>query len=66
MSVERLLTVPQVAELLGMRPQYIYEKTAAGEIPCFKIGRYTRVRMSDLEAYLQTCWRGPGSKDDVR
>ena len=36
---EPLMTVPEVAELLHVRPQFIYEKTASGEMPSYKIGR---------------------------
>lgn len=45
---EPFVTVEEVAELLGVKRSWVYEKSAAGLIPCIKIGRYNRYRVSDV------------------
>ena len=50
----QLLTVVQVAKMLGMTPRTIYRLQRSGEIPAsIRIGpRAARWRQSDLEAFL--------------
>jgi excisionase family DNA binding protein len=52
-SSEPLVTVAGIARLLGVPPSFIYEKTARGEIPCIKVGRYNRYRVSDVLRALE-------------
>ena len=56
---ESLLKVPQVAELLGVRPQWVYDRLT--DMPHFRVGRYVRFRLSDLEEWLEAQRQGPGS-----
>lgn len=51
-TVEDLLTVEEAAEVLRVRPRWLYERTAAGKFPHVKTGRYTRIRRSDLRDYI--------------
>jgi predicted DNA-binding transcriptional regulator AlpA len=63
MSLERLLTARELGELLGMKTAWVLDRWEAGEIPGFKIGQGraapVRFRASEIEAWLQTCRRGP-------
>jgi excisionase family DNA binding protein len=43
-----LLTVAEVAELLKLNPQTIYNKIRDGSLPATKVGRGVRVRISDV------------------
>jgi excisionase family DNA binding protein len=52
-SSEPLVTVAGIARLLGVPRSFIYEKTARGEIPCIKVGRYNRYRVSDVLRALE-------------
>lgn len=45
---EPFVTVEEVAAVLGVKRSWVYEKSAAGVIPCIKIGRYNRYRISDV------------------
>lgn len=39
-----LLSVPQVAELLGFRPSHVYQMIRQGDLPAVRHGKYVRVR----------------------
>lgn len=50
--MEKLLTVEQAAELLSVKKSYIYEKTRTGQMPSLKVGKYLRIRLSELDHWL--------------
>ena len=52
MKPEPLLDVREVAELLGVRQRWVYERAQAGDLPSFSVGRYRRFRASEIEAWL--------------
>jgi len=49
----RLLTIPEVAESLGVHRNTAQRLVASGELPSCKIGRARRVRDDDLRAYVE-------------
>lgn len=56
---QALLTVPQVAELLGMTPKAIYHRAERGQLPgVLHVGRSLRFRRSDLLRFIGE-GRGP-------
>ena len=54
MELEQSLTVPEVAKLLRMSRQTIYNMVKAGSIPHFKVGNKVRFNRADLDALMQT------------
>ena len=54
-----LLTLPQLANYLGMAERTIYVWAQQGKIPAFKIGAAWRFRRSDIDAWLETQRSGP-------
>ena len=48
----RLLTAPQVAELLSVPTSWVYAASRAGTIPTVTCGRYRRYRRAAVEAWL--------------
>jgi excisionase family DNA binding protein len=59
--MDRLLTAEELAELLGMRTDWVWAQARAGRIPHVRLGRYCRFRASAIEAWLEeleTRWRG--------
>ena len=51
---DELLTIKEVASLLKTSEVTIYRLMRQGELPCIKKGkRFTRIRKTDLEAFLQ-------------
>ena len=55
----RLYTVSQAAKILGLPITWIYERTRKDAIPYRKLGKYIRFTISDLDAILAACSRGP-------
>jgi excisionase family DNA binding protein len=50
--MDRLLTAQEIAERLGVNPQWVWTKARTGEIPHVRLGRYRRFRESTIEAWL--------------
>jgi putative molybdopterin biosynthesis protein len=53
-ELEQSLTVPEVAKLLRMSRQTIYNMVKAGDIPHFRVGTKVRFNRADLDALMQT------------
>jgi len=49
---EPLLDAAAAAELLTVKPSWVYEAVRAGRLPHLKIGRHIRFLRSDLEAWI--------------
>jgi excisionase family DNA binding protein len=49
----RLLTYEQAADYLAVGRTTMYDLVARGELQAVKIGRCTRLRPEDLEAYVE-------------
>lgn len=54
MELEQSLTVPEVAKMLRMSRQTIYNMVKSGDIPHFRIGNKVRFNRADLDALMQT------------
>jgi len=53
-ELEQSLTVPEVAKLLRMSRQTIYNMVKTGDIPHFRVGNKVRFNRADLDALMQT------------
>src|ERR1700737_4071216 len=51
-AMDRLLTAEEIAEQLGVTPQWVWAQARAGLIPHVRLGRYRRFRESAVEAWL--------------
>ena len=51
----RLLTIPQVAEILSIPESRAYELARQGQLRTVHIGKYIRVLEADLNQYVQRC-----------
>jgi excisionase family DNA binding protein len=60
---DRLCTVTQAAEILGLPTSWLYERTRKDAIPYHKLGKYIRFTASDLAEILSTCSRGPRTNE---
>ena len=50
--MEHLLTIPQAAHVLSCSPAAIRKWLYQRKLPAVKVGRLTRIRPTDLEAFL--------------
>jgi len=53
-ELETSMTVPEVAKLLRMSRQTIYNMVKSGDIPHFRVGNKVRFNRADLDALMQT------------
>lgn len=51
-SSRRLLTVPELAEILSVPESWVYSRTASGDIPHVCVGRYKRFRLGEVMQWL--------------
>lgn len=49
---DRLLTVDEMAEYLSVKKSWVYEQVGKRTIPCKRIGKYLRFRISEVESAL--------------
>lgn len=62
MNFEPLLTDGDVAQLLGLPRKSIQRMARTGRLRGYRLGRYWRFRLSDVEAWLgQTRYEREGS-----
>lgn len=48
-----LLTASEVAEIIGMTPDYVYALSRRGRIPTITFGRQRRYRREQIDAWLE-------------
>lgn len=53
MQHEGTLTVPEVAQMLRVSRQTIYNMIREGKIPHFRVGSKVRFNRKDVEAFMQ-------------
>lgn len=53
MEAERLLTIPEMAKLMGINQGTINDLVRTGLIPVLKFGRVRKARVSAFNAFLQ-------------
>jgi excisionase family DNA binding protein len=52
-SLEQLLDVKQVAELLGETEQWVYRQAQTKKMPSIKMGKYWKFSPSQLQKWLE-------------
>lgn len=60
---QKLLSMKEVCEELGMGRSWIYQRIKSGEIPSVKLGHNIKVKRVDLEEYLEQQRYQPSDKD---
>jgi excisionase family DNA binding protein len=51
--MESMMTVRQVAELLGVHENWVYDQAASGELPSYKIGGTRRFDPDELRDWIE-------------
>ena len=57
MSGRTLLSAGQVAQMLGVRRDWVYAQSRAGRIPTVTLGRYRRYRQAAIEDWIDALER---------
>lgn len=52
--MEKLLSISDAAEILGVEYKTVYRLVRTGEIPAGRVGRIYRIKREDLEAYFES------------
>jgi len=55
------LSTKEAAEMLGVTSRTVYRFIDEGDLPAYKFGRVIRVKVSDLENFVEGCRVEPGS-----
>jgi excisionase family DNA binding protein len=50
--MESMMTARQVAELLGVHENWVYDRAATGELPSYKIGGTRRFDRIEIDGYI--------------
>jgi excisionase family DNA binding protein len=58
----RLLSPDELAAWLGVPVTWVYAKAASSDLPHYKLGHYLRFDPREVNAYLGTQRRGPGTR----
>jgi excisionase family DNA binding protein len=51
--LEPLLDAQEAAKHLGVHPKTLQRMARAGKVPCFRIGRYVKFRLSALDVWVR-------------
>jgi excisionase family DNA binding protein len=54
-ALPRLLTLPDVAKVLGVCTRSVRRLIERGEIPVHRVGRLIRITETDLHNYIRLC-----------
>lgn len=56
---EKLIGIEEAAEYLAVRVSFLYEQCRLGKIPSYRVGKFRRFRLSELESWLSERKDGP-------
>jgi excisionase family DNA binding protein len=56
-----LIEAGEVAQMLGMTIDWVYEQSRRGRIPTITLGRFRRYRRAAIEEWLLSIERGSGN-----
>jgi excisionase family DNA binding protein len=54
-SIEPWISVDDLARILGVSTDWVYERAASGELPSYKFGGHRRFRISEVEEWASRC-----------
>lgn len=56
---EALIGIEAAARLLSVKVSWLYEQVRLGRVPSYRVGKFRRFRVSELEAWLKGRHDGP-------
>jgi excisionase family DNA binding protein len=58
LTFEPWIGVHDLAHVLGVSTDWVYERAASGELPSYKFGGHRRFRISEVEEWASGCANG--------
>ena len=58
---EGLIGIEEAARFLAVKPSWLYEQVRLGRVPSYRVGKFRRFRVSELETWLLEHRDGPGN-----
>ncbi len=65
---EGLIGIEEASRFLSVKVSWLYEQVRLGRVPSYRVGKFRRFRMSELETWLLERKDGPdgsGPLDDI-
>lgn len=56
---EALIGIEAAASFLSVKVSWLYEQVRLGRVPSYRVGKFRRFRVSELEAWLKDRHDGP-------
>ncbi len=56
---EKLVSIEEAADFFSVKKSFLYEQCRLKKIPSYRVGKFRRFRISELEVYLQGQRDGP-------
>ncbi len=63
MSAEPFVDLETASAFLGVKLTWTYEQVRLGKLPSYKVGKFRRFRLSELEDWMQSRHEGNGRGD---
>jgi len=63
---EPFVDLEAASAFLGVKPSWTYEQVRLGRLPSYKVGKFRRFRLSELEAWMQGHHEGDGHGEALR
>jgi len=57
-GVDRLMSVEDVCEYLGVSRYFVYDQVRLGRLPCARIARQLRFRPADVDVFVEAHFIG--------
>jgi excisionase family DNA binding protein len=54
-NIEPWISVDDLARILGVSADWVYERAASRELPSYKFGGHRRFRISEVEEWASRC-----------
>lgn len=59
------LSTAEAASRLGITPRTLYRFIDEGQLPAYRFGRVIRLRVSEVDAFIDLCRIEPGTLDHL-
>ena len=58
----KLVSIKEIAEMLGVKPSTLYQWAELGQVPCIKLNGCLRFNPADISDWIESCKKGVTSE----